>query len=445
MIRNTILVTGLAGAALAALLAAAPARASSIDLELKQLAPKVLEHCRAQGWKNVGVLKFRVQVGDQKPSWHVGRMNSVMALCLENALILFNDDADPVGITRNAGAAAVRKLGPVDYLSADGRKKLLAAEYPLAWGGKNVKVDAFLSGTVTISPDYKKTTVALTVFDQKDPSLRPLSFGEGKPACFCVATDRTALADMNHTFFVASREPLRAEKLDDAQFLELLKKKTAKQKPGDNKLPFDEFLEFTVYYDDQPVKIVRDGDDFRLPTPKPNQEVYFALKSKLKEKLGVVLLVNGINTFRKETLRLPDQYSNWILQEKDKTYYVQGFHPTPDKVEPFKVLPEEEAMYYPLADSTKLGKIEVHVFREAEVEQVRPVSTSSFRNDVGTAKSLDEAKKLILKGTPAGQKGIILPGPKAGEANVQLVEFRNPVHIGYVSITYFRPGEKEGK
>jgi hypothetical protein len=423
---------------------ASPARASSIDAELKQLAPQIVAHCQDKGWKSVGVLKFRVQVGKEKPSWHVGQMNSVMALCLENALIVFNDPAEPVHVTRNAGETAVKKLGAVDYLSEAGRKKLLGVAYPLAWGGKKEKVDAFLAGTVTISADFKETTVSLSVFDQKDPNLRPLSFAEGKPVCFTVATDRNILADMNRVFFLASREPLRTEKLDDAQFLELLKKQQAKKKK-DDKLPFHEFLDFEVYYNGKPQKIVRDGDDFRLPTPKLKEVVHFAVKSRLKEPLGVVLLVNGINTFRKETLRLPDQYSNWILQEKGKEYLIGGYFPSEKKVEFFEVRPEEEAMYYPLADSTKLGKIEIHVFRQAEVETIRPDAQDSLRNDTGMAESLAELRKKILTATPPGQKGIILPSADPKKADVRLVSFNNPVHIGYVSITYFKSGEKGGK
>jgi hypothetical protein len=437
-------VTALALAGLA--LPAPLARANPIDLELKQLGPMILEYCQAKGWKNVGVLKFRVQMGKGAAGWNAGQLNSIMALRLENVLILANDADHPIGITRNASAVAMQQSPKVDYLTAAGRQQLLQGTYPLAWGKQRVKVDAFLTGLVTISPDYKKTTVQIEVFDHKDPVLRPLALGKGEMAGFTVGTDRTTVADLSRTFYLSSRPVEVEDKAGEEEMLAQLQKEKEVAKPKDDRLPFDELLQFKVFYDDKEVKAVRVGDTFRIPSPKKGQKVYFTLTSRAgaDEQLGVVLLVNGINTFRKETLKPPGQYSKWVLAKPGMTYYVRGFYPTLAKAEPFEILPEEESANYPLADSTRRGQIELHLFRQAvKTGETQPDLEPSLRSDAAVAGTLEEAKQKIISSTPAVKQGLILPGAQAGKANIRLVPFNNNVYVGHVTITYFQPGSKE--
>jgi hypothetical protein len=414
-----------------------PASANSIDLKLKELAPAILEYCDAQGLRNVGILKFRVQVGDQKSSFQVGTMNSIMAIRLENALIFFNDyvfeEPDQLrGITRNASQHAVEQFGNIDYLEPASRQKLLTGTYPLAWGKEKVKVDTFLTGTVSISADYTKTTVNLEIFDQANAELRPLELMKNKPVSFTVHTDRVTLSDLNTSFFLANREPPSFQgDLDPEEFLKTLN--LNKQ----DELPYEEFLELKVYYNDQEVTIGSKIEGFQVATPKDGQKIHLTLKAK-KEPIAVVLLVNGINTFNKETLREPEQYSRWVLQEVGKTYKIEGFYPSAKALEPFRVLAADQANNYSLADNTKLGKIEVIVFRQSDKVVKQTKLDTTFRTETGTANSYMEAKRGLFQASPPVKQGIILPG-KMETSDVQLTTFDNPVHSGYTAITYFTP------
>src|SRR5262249_48810852 len=92
--RKSLPAGGLALTALAlAGLAACPTagRANAIDMELKELGPKIIDYCKAQGWKNVGVLKFRTRFGQADPRWDAGQLGTIMAIRLENVLVLSLD------------------------------------------------------------------------------------------------------------------------------------------------------------------------------------------------------------------------------------------------------------------------------------------------------------------------------------------------------------------
>ena len=117
------------------------ARADNIDLALLDEAPKIMAYLHKQGYKNVGVLEFRVQKGKEHADFGTGTLNSNMATRLENALILLDDPADPIGVVRDASQHALSRDKKATYLTADGRKALMAASYPLAWGKEVVKPD----------------------------------------------------------------------------------------------------------------------------------------------------------------------------------------------------------------------------------------------------------------------------------------------------------------
>jgi len=94
-----------------AALGVALARADNLDRALLRHAPAIMEDLRANGYTNVGVLKFRVQKGTAAPSMHAGFLNTSLATRLENALILAQDKAQPIGITRGASEAAAELDG----------------------------------------------------------------------------------------------------------------------------------------------------------------------------------------------------------------------------------------------------------------------------------------------------------------------------------------------
>src|SRR3954466_7286134 len=106
--------TGLLAAVLTALLAPA-ARAQdpvSVERTLVRAAPAVLEHCRAHGYRNVGVLKFLVhKAGQDRLSDDAGTFNRAIARQLEMGLVLANDPKNPVGVIDDASTVAAATPG----------------------------------------------------------------------------------------------------------------------------------------------------------------------------------------------------------------------------------------------------------------------------------------------------------------------------------------------
>ena len=139
--------------ALALVAVALPARADhdAIDEAFAKASPQILDKLKAKKAKNVGVLKFLVAEGMGRPT-DVGELNQTLADRLELALILTVDIQQPIGVIRNATAVAARTAG-ADHRTPEGRDKLFAARYPLAWGTEEVKADAFLTGVVRLEKD----------------------------------------------------------------------------------------------------------------------------------------------------------------------------------------------------------------------------------------------------------------------------------------------------
>src|SRR5262249_55873775 len=132
-------------AALSAVCLPAGARADRTDRALNDKMPAVVEHLRDKGYKNVGVLRFRVGVGKKAARFDNAPFKGNLRARVENLLIMHGGDGEPaVGVIRDAGrTAAANEVG--DWLGDERqRKKLFDVEYRLAWGGKKVKADAFL-------------------------------------------------------------------------------------------------------------------------------------------------------------------------------------------------------------------------------------------------------------------------------------------------------------
>ncbi len=431
---------GAAALALAVWSAAAPrARADVLDKEMLGSCATVMEHLQKQGYKNVGVLKFRVQVGKGQPRFDVGRLNSLMATRLENALILANDEENPVGVTRGASQVAANRDKGATYLTAEGLQKLFAGTYPLAWGKEVVKIDAFLTGVVKLSPDMAKATIVLQEYTPSAAKPNDL-------ATFTVPTNRLLLADLNRNFFVTKRSLENTVTFEEGD-KEAVKSAVKPDPKGIEPEPkqgadetLDSVLEFDAYYDKEKVQ---PGADGRLPTPKKGQEVYFTLKAK--ERLGVILKVNGVNTLSKEGMeREPDEYSMWVL-DPGVQYTIRGYY-TPDKAfEPFQVLDDSESALASLADDSKRGKIELSVFRAAPVEALPDVGSRSVQLRSGggiRAESYAEARGALRKVTSARRsRGLMVPGENQGAPVVRTTPFQG-VLAGHRTISYFETSAK---
>jgi hypothetical protein len=427
------------GIALLAAAAAAPARADNIDEELILRAPSVMKDLEKHEYKNVAVLKFRVAKGEREPSFNVGLLNGNMATRLETALVLVNNDTNPVGITRDASQLVSSKYPKARYLEAKEREPFFGLDFPLAWGSDKVKVDAFLTGLVKINPATHKTTVIVELFDHKANEVREV-------ANFVVRTDRSILSDSGESFSLVMRDIVnrRGEELEEEAVRDSEERNKGKKLTPDTD-NIEGLVDLEVYYDDQKMDIREDKNAWgekRVAEPREGQKVHFVLRNKTKERLGVVLRVNGISTQSKEGgSKQIDQYIKWVL-EPQKSYPIVGYYLSDGKtVEKFKV--ERSPKTLGDLDPQKLGLIEVDVFRSAadldETAKTRKLSLRGLEaHDYSPEKlSLAELKgKLRKAAASAGKKPVIVAGD-LDNAKVDETEFKNPVHSGAMAIRYY--------
>jgi hypothetical protein len=413
------------------------ARAGSLDEAVLFATDDILDVCRTRGWKNIGVLKFRVEEQKKKgrptvSTWNEGRLNTYMARRLENSLLLAGKGK--IAVTRSASEEAIKRDRNISWANADGRKKLLSFAYPMVVGDKSAKVDAFLTGVVTITPDFKKMKVVILGWDNKNLEPREVTTFETR-------TDRSALIEMNRSFVIKRATALslvksRAE-LDDAASNDIDQGAATN---NSNAKPLSEYVDFQLVYDDQPVAIEQGADStrFKAQTPQPGQKVLLRISGK--ERLAVVILVNGVNTYLKESGREPTQYSRWVLEQPNRPYTIAGFYPDSKTVEPFKVVADDQNSNITLADETKRGLIEVFVFREGKEPETSDQVGMTLRGFNLRAKTYQDAIKRLkanMRNAPT-KKGLLIPDPNQQAASVQETDFQNPQLVASQVVEYYK-------
>src|SRR5262245_10046917 len=172
------------------------AAADQLEKELLKQAPTIIQHLQSKGYKNVGVLKFRVKKGSEAITDSVGVLNQTLAQRLEIALVLANDNdvKKQLGIVQNASSVAAGLRG-ASHLTRDGRQVLFKGQYPLAWGKQQVTPDAFLTGIAEVSGDLKEMTVGILAFGKETETL-------DKVGRFTVATGSSTLSEMGESFLL---------------------------------------------------------------------------------------------------------------------------------------------------------------------------------------------------------------------------------------------------
>jgi hypothetical protein len=335
----------------------------SLERGLLKQAPNLIKYFKAQGYKNVGVLKFlAMREGDEKFSDNIGAMNLLTARRLETALILANDPKNPVGIIDNASAVASRIAG-ASHLKKDSRQKLFTSEYPLAWGNDMVRPDAFVTGKAVISKDLRKLTLSLEVFDGNANKLAPWG-GD-----FEVANSTDRLAEMGESFdlrgvFDAGQTEVVKAKSQQKLYQEAVKVYQQKVKhPADPTRNDQPPVTLEVRYDGTKVPLeFRDGKAY-IREPRQGQTVVFGLKrDNSKEKYGVVLKVKGENTLEKQ--RLPDlTCKKWILFPGKGPWEIRGFY-AGDVLEKFRVASDAESGQRRFHYGHDVGTITMTVFHE---------------------------------------------------------------------------------
>jgi hypothetical protein len=428
------------------------ARADNLDDALLAQARQVMQFLKDRHYRNVGVLKFRASIGNQPLAFRVGPINTNLASRLENALVLLNDKAQPIGIIHDASKVALDNRLP-SYSTDAGMAKLFQLRFPLAWEAPPVSADAFLTGTVRAAADMRTATVTIQAFENKATKLEQV-------VRFTVPVDRPLLNDLGQSFALSTRalkkgktkRALDLEAADDAA-----ERDQAPPSPGGQvTLPSAEKLvDFQIRYDGRPQPYSPDpqsGGELKVAEPRQGQRVTFVLRNLTQETLGVVVMVNGKNVLFEQELE-PVKCHMW-LPGPGKEIEIKGFQMDEKTVKPFRVLSPGESEAMSLTDN--LGLIGVYVFRSMKdraPDAVTPgagtdgeltvtASGRSLRNPAGKvtrARSLAERQKQLSASKTSKKRGVIVGGETKERFDVRVYEFVNPEQQQALVIRYFNP------
>jgi hypothetical protein len=387
---------------------AATSRANTLDSELLRQMPRVIKYLQEKGYRNVGVLTFRLRREGFEPSFQGALINNNMTERLENAMVLARDSEKPVQVISQARRTAATKLVGASYRTPGDRKRLFDLSYELAVreGARFVSADAFLTGEVATGRDLAMATVTLDCFDRMHPEkyTHVLSFN--------VATDRDLLADMGQGFSLQRRGTRFARDIPSETDLlgaerdngEGWKSQTTRPVSATSTaLP----VQLSICYDNQPQDLTQElagPNNWTVKGPLPAQNVVFNLRNTTDRKVGVVLLVNGYNTLYSEYGLEPIQWSRWIL-EPGKEYRVKGFYKKDRKTfTPIQgtAAHNSRVSTNDFADTT--GLIHMHVFTEGE----GVAASSSYAAGGARGYATPEANGN-LRHVPPGQVGMSQP------------------------------------
>jgi len=407
------------------------ARADNLDNRLNEEMPAIVKTLKDKGYKNVGVLRFRVRPGLGEPGFSTP-LSGNMVTRLESFLIIHagKTEKDALGVLDNPSAVAAKEKIHSWSDDKSARAKLFELDYPLAWGKKNAKPDLFITGQIKTSRDLKKTTVKIQYFDSKDPNkLIDLK-------SFTMKSDRDILRDLGFSFRLSKKSRMVVKRempssdVDALIFEEMpkqVRKNSPKEKPkvaADKKEDiFEDEEEDEPKADDpkaddpKPGKKTKDevvvgpdnvggvemkllvggkaqdirrsgsgGDAVRwqVDCPAPGKKIAFQLKNKSKRRVGVVLRLNGASTVNQQTAE-PERCRKWVL-DKGEVINVEGFYEiaakkteedekqdgkqrVKKKVYPFQVLVGAAAKTVKEDLGDKAGLIEVDVFEEGGLEK----------------------------------------------------------------------------
>jgi hypothetical protein len=312
------------------------AASDPLDEALIDKAKGVLDTLKKKGFQNVGVIKFLVRHGDGPTQDDVGDLNLSLANKVEVALILANTD-EKFGIIDKASEAVVReKLLMANHRTEDGRKAFFVRKYELAWSRDRVDASGFVTGVATFSPDLRKLTIKLQVFDKsgKIEDIAGEVSAATNPEMLAQAGFSYALSPARQKALVAG-DPPPTRDVQTREIVEQVAKGTAPPPKSVAAPPAPLAscpIKWTVLYGGQPVAITGNA----VPEPKAADRVEFVLSNPTQGTYAVVLLVNGENTLYQERVA-PAACRKWVLAP-GSSVTIRGFQTSADTVAPFEVL-----------------------------------------------------------------------------------------------------------
>lgn len=441
---------------------AAPDELAQVAVALQAKAPAVLQHAQKRGFKNIGVLKFLVKIGDAPPRDDVGDLNLALAHKTEDALVQVGQDEN-FGILDNPSSLISREdLKIANHTTEKGRKAFFFRKYPTRWGRDEVDASGFVTGTATVSADLKSISIRLEVFDATGKT-------EDIPGAFSAAADLESLAQAGKSFAATKSTqkalisggplPTREDRQKEA-IGEMLRVSDPPVKANPVKpVPFEPLVNspvvWTVLYNDQPVAI--NGD--RIPEPPNGAKVSFKLRNPGPGTYAVVLLVNGRNTLYEEQFT-PFACRKWVLEPRAEVT-VEGFQTGPNESVPFKVLPPEKVNPNEFRYGEHAGTFRLVVFH-GKTSTTPPADTNAgLKSDELSAMALArtrgptlpeggikpqslEAVQADIRGRAkagVGARGYVTKGDTAKIFETEAVYFHpsSDIPVADISLRYFDP------
>lgn len=412
----------------------------SLEQNLQHTAGEIIDWLQAHGCRNVGVLKFHVQKG-RVPTLHSGGvLNMSMANRLETALILAvpSAEAEQIHVVRRASSIA-SAIPDGDLLSPAWRRQLFAQMYPVAWGDAKTKLDAIVTGVVTVTPDFRRLCVRFSVLQPQGPIQTPIA----KP--IVVPTTGAILNELGESYQLrgvgsgtAAADAVRDLRANQRAQFPLL------DQPA---------VSLQILYDGHALDLERikfsDGEA-SIPEPEVGQSVTFRIDrlDRASGALAAVLKVNGQNVLFKE--RMPDiDCSKYIFERNSAAIVVEGYQTEQDQAEAFRVAGQAESRNVEMYYGEDVGTISLAVFREATAHAVPPptgpdpelgaIAQGWAPAEPGaTLPALQQQMRAHALGTET--RGLIVPGDGIA-SRVQFLEKRDwhPEPVMSVVLRYYRP------
>jgi mono/diheme cytochrome c family protein len=418
-------------------------RVPNLDAALLEQAPQLLAALREKGYKNIGVLKFRVlhegENDEEVAGDNVGPLNQMLATRLEMALALADDDKEPIGIVRDASAVAAFTKG--NHRVAGGQAALFGPKYPLAWGETLVKPDAFVTGGVKMSSNLRYMMVQLLILGKDADSVKR----QDEP--FLVTCDPDLLIAAGESFLI--RDALKEkDALSPARAIKAATDIRDEQVPSpviDRGAP----INLEVQYDGKVVPVEYREGRFHVPEPKEGQKVSFVVKRQgaANERLALVLKINGSNTLFRE--RFPDgECRKWVLEPGTDSLTVNHFQ-TEAKGDAGEIQVQAVAKSKAgeVRYSRDVGTISLTVYREAADKQAAARGEGASdeaalaRGDFAKDKPADLSglKQQLHKDAAPENAVRALDAPTAAGAATQPTEFRaDPTPVMALTVACYR-------
>lgn len=428
--------------------------AQTITEGMQKQLPQVIEFLNSKKLKNVGVLKFLVRKHGQKDvSDSVGPLNSLLADRLELGLILANPFEESQQLNIIEGASdQVAKLEGANHRDDEGRRKLFAHQYTLAWGETSVVPDAFITGGVAINSDNVSAKVVLLYVTKDGETAQQI--GEQ----FTAQLDAQSLSEVGESFNLRGifdhGETTTSFENAQKQKQEFIREEIVKVRTEQSSFPLNDPaapMRLDIRYDGQSVPIeLRNGNAF-VQEPKQGQNVELVLirNPSAKGRLGAVLKVNGENTLYRSTVRDLDA-PKWIIGSESQQTVIKGYQIDNERREKFLILSDAESKSRAMDYGRYVGQIQLTVFPELEnaaparqtIDEAQEDLVAMFRgiHPKIQPKNLGALKHQIRQTGQSGRKtrGLIVGG-SSETSKVQRVRFQpDPTPLMSVTITYYK-------